>query len=336
MRKILKRRNRNITVNAEIPEIFWERMALIVGKTNLKKIRSTFTRKMSTFRVNTLKAKKDEILKELQDLGFTCEEVSWCPGSYVLMNKTKREMIDLPMYAEGKIYMQSLASMVPPLVLAPKAGDMVLDLTAAPGSKTSQMAAMMSQKGELIANDNSKIRFFKLKHNMELLGVADKKADWTFTLRQEDGSDLCGDYLNTFDKILVDAPCSAEARFLEDDPKTFGFWSEKKVKEMALKQRKLLFSAWYALKPGGTLVYSTCTFAPEENEVQISRLLNRFPDEARIEDISKTLSDVKSLPGLKAWKEKVFHKDITKAARIFPSGEIEGFFVAKIRKLEIE
>ena len=273
--------------------------------------------------------------QELQDLGFKMQEVSWCPGSYILENKTKRELIDLPMYAEGKIYMQSLASMVPPLMLDPHPGEMVLDLTAAPGSKTSQMAAMMNEQGTLIANDNSKIRFFKLKHNMELLGVVDEtKPEWNFTLRQEDGCDLCGDFLDTFDKILVDAPCSAEARFLMDDPKTFSYWSEKKVKEMAMKQRKLLFSAWYALKPGGTLVYSTCTFSPEENEVQISRLLNRFPGEAQIEDISHTLAGLKHLPGLTSWKERTFHPEITKALRIFPTQQVEGFFVAKIKKLQ--
>lgn len=337
MGKIHKRRNRKITENTEIPDSFWERLAIIFGNTHLDQIKATFTNKPSTFRVNTIKAKKEDVVKELHDLGFRFQEVPWCLGSYILENKTKREMIDLPMYSEGKIYMQSLASMLPPLILDPKPAEMILDLTAAPGSKTSQMAALMEQNGTLIANDNSKIRFFKLKHNMELLGVVNEtKADWDFTLRQEDGSDLCGDFINTFDKILVDAPCSAEARFIENDPKTFGYWNEKKVKEMAMKQRKLLFSAWYALKPGGTLVYSTCTFAPEENEVQISRLLNRFPDEAEIQDISETLPGLKHVPALKSWKEKVFHPNITKALRIFPTQEIEGFFVAKIKKLEIE
>lgn len=335
MPRKFKRRNKVIVQHTQIPEEFWQRLENIVGEKNVPFVRETFLHKPSTFRVNKLKAKKEEVEKELQTLGFKIEEVGWHPGAYILRSHTKREFIDLPMYLEGKVYMQSLASMVPPLVLAPQPGEMVLDLTAAPGSKTSQIAALMNQKGELIANDNSKIRFFKLKHNMELLGVADEKTDWNFTLKQEDGSDLCGDYLNTFDKILVDAPCSAEARFLEGDPKTFGYWSEKKVKEMALKQRKLLFSAWYALKPGGSLVYSTCTFAPEENEVQISRLLNRFPDEAEIQDISSVFKDIKYLPGLSSWKEKEFHKDIDKAVRIFPTSEIEGFFVAKIKKKTI-
>jgi len=332
MRKSFKRRHKRITVNTEIPGSFWERLARVVGEKNIDVVKSTFTQKPSTFRVNTLKATKLEVEQALRSLGFEFQEVAWKKDAYILQNKTKRELVDSLPYTEGKIYMQSLASMVPPLMLDPQPGEMVLDLTAAPGSKTSQIAAMMHTTGELIANDNSKIRFFKLKHNMELLGVTDEKEGWSFTLKQEDGSDVCGDYLNTFDKILVDAPCSAEARFLEGDPKTFGYWSEKKIKEMAMKQRKLLFSAWYALKPGGTLVYSTCTFAPEENEVQVSRLLNRFPEEAEIQDISSVIPEMKYLPGLSSWKEKVFHPGITKALRIFPTSEIEGFFVAKIKK----
>ena len=336
MAKKFKRRHRTITVHTEIPTSFWDRLSLIVGQSALAQVQCTFEQKPSTFRVNTIKSTTEEVEKTLTELGFQFKPVSWLDGAYILQNKTKRELVDSSLYTEGKIYMQSLASMVPPLMLDPQPGEMVLDLTAAPGSKTSQMAAMMKQQGELIANDNSKIRFFKLKHNMELLGVADEKEGWSFTLKQEDGSDLCGDYIDTFDKILVDAPCSAEARFIESDPKTFGYWSEKKVKEMAMKQRKLLFSAWYALKPGGTLVYSTCTFAPEENEVQISRLLNRFPEEAQIEDISSVLPGLKHLPGLPAWKEKVFHPEINKAIRIFPTDEIEGFFVAKIKKKALE
>jgi len=336
MAKKFKRRNRTITLNTEIPASFWDRLSLIVGQSDLSKVQCTFEQRPSTFRVNTIKSNTEEVEKTLSELGFKIKPVPWLEGAYILQNKTKRDLVDSPLYTEGKIYMQSLASMVPPLLLDPQPGDMVLDLTAAPGSKTSQMAAMMKQQGELIANDNSKIRFFKLKHNMELLGVADEKEGWNFTLKQEDGSDLCGDYINTFDKILVDAPCSAEARFIESDPKTFGYWSEKKVKEMAMKQRKLLFSAWYALKPGGTLVYSTCTFAPEENEVQISRLLQRFPGEAEIQDISSVISGLKYLPGLSSWKERVFHKDISKALRIFPTEEIEGFFIAKIKKKALE
>lgn len=334
-------------MDKRLPVKFFERLTEIVGQSLFYQIAKTFIERPTTFRVNSIKALKHEIIKALDDGGFKVKNVPWYSDAFILQNKSKRELMELPIYTEGKIYIQSLASMVPPLVLfevtaglpaeasKAKAGEKVLDLTAAPGSKTSQIAALMEKKGELVANDNNKVRFFKLKHNMELLGVVEEKGeghgkDWKFTLRMEDGSKLCSEYKEYFDKILLDAPCSAEARFIEGDPKTYGYWSERKIKEMAYKQRKLLFSAWHALKPGGTLVYSTCTFAPEENEALISQILNRFEDAIEMAPID--VPGLKTLPPLKQWREKQFHPDVQKAIRIFPTSEIEGFFVAKLRK----
>lgn len=154
-----------------IPEKFLERLAQIVGPSFLAQIKQTFVERPTSFRVNTLKGKKDEVIEVLNQNGFKFERVLWYKDAFILLNKSKRELTDLDIYQEGKIYIQSLASMIPPLVLDPQPGEKVLDLTAAPGSKTSQIAALMEGKGELVANDNNKIRFFKLKHNMEILGV---------------------------------------------------------------------------------------------------------------------------------------------------------------------
>ena len=280
-------------------------------------------------------------------------------------------MTDLDIYNEGKIYIQSLASMIPPLVLDPQPGEKILDLTAAPGSKTSQIAALMKKEGELVANDKNKIRFFKLKHNLEGLGIlnpeerevkdlseemsvdktlnileetdSDKKDssspsriprnDNFCTLRMEDGYHLCKEYPEYFDKILLDAPCSAETRFVESDIKTYGYWKEQKIKEMAFTQRGLLFAAWSALKPGGTLVYSTCTFAPEENELQITRFLEKITN---VEILNINGVDIKKLSIVKEWKGRVIDKEVQKKAlRIMPDKEIEGFFVIKMRKLVV-
>lgn len=352
--------------SANIPEGFLERLVNMVGQSGALQIEKTLTTRPTTFRVNTIKAAKHENIKAvLDELGFRVRQVPWYKDAFILLNKSKRELTDLDIYKEGKIYIQSLASMVPPLVLMPAPGDTVLDLTAAPGSKTSQMAMMMEKTGKLVANDNNKVRFFKLKHNMELLGVVDRtpgasdspnevfddvesgdgegsavvegvgtdensESGAFCTLHLGDGSFLCGEHREYFDKILVDAPCSAEARFVNGDPKTYGYWSEKKIKEMAHKQRKLLFSAWVALKPGGTLVYSTCTFAPEENELLVSKLVERFPDE--VEMLDAAVDGLKILRPLKQWKDKKTHPEVQKAARILPTNEIEGFFVAKLRK----
>ena len=318
-------------------ETFKERLELMVGSSLFREMEKTFVVRPTTFRVNTLKSTKQDVRVALEQLGFKTKNVVWYPDAFILQNKTKRELTETTLYTEGKIYIQSLASMVPPLVVNAKPGEKILDLTAAPGSKTSQIAMMMERKGELLANDSNKIRFFKLLHNMEQLGVKNDNDDeeenkkWKFTLRMEHGAKLCAEFPNYFDKILLDAPCSAEARFVEGDPKTTGYWSEKKVKEMAYKQRQLLFAAWNAVKPGGELIYSTCTFSPEENEIQIARLIERYKDEVEVLDAK--IEGLKTYAALKAWNEKDFVSTIKKTVRIFPTSEIEGFFVTKLRKV---
>lgn len=310
-----------------IPEKFLERLTDMFGVSLFNQIKTTFVERPTTFRINTIKAKKEEVLEILKQNGFKFERVAWYSDAFILKNKSKRELTDLDIYNEGKIYIQSLASMVPPLVLDPKPGEKVLDLTAAPGSKTSQIAALMNRQGELVANDNNKIRFFKLKHNMEVLGV---EGEDFLKLRMEHGAALAREYPEHFDKILLDAPCSAETRFIDGEPKTYGYWKEQKVKEMAYKQRQLLLAAWSALKPGGILVYSTCTFSPEENELQVTRLMERV-DDCELLDIN--MPDLKHLPIVKTWNEREVNKEvIKKSLRIMPTKEIEGFFVVKMRK----
>ncbi len=327
----------------ELPEKFIERASLIFGASRFREIEKTFVGRPTTFRINTLKSSSTEVLPILSENGFKVQKIAWYPGAFVLLNKSKRELTDLPLYSEGKLYIQSLASMVPPVVLDPKPGERVLDLTAAPGSKTSQITAMMGKKGELVANDKNKVRFFKLKHNMELLGVADdpilsqgegnaigSKEGWKFVLRMEHGAQLSREYENYFDKILLDAPCSAEARFDTTDPKSFGYWSERKIKEMAYTQRILLRAAWHMLKPGGVLVYSTCTFAPEENEVQLQKFFERIPD---AELLPIVLPELHTAPIASSFKNMVISESIRKNVfRILPNSQIEGFFVAKITK----
>jgi len=293
-------------------------------------ITTTFYRRPTTFRVNTLKSTKTETESVLEAAGFMMDTVPWFFDAYILRNRSKRELIDLPIYTEGKIYIQSLASMVPPLVLDPQPGERVLDLTAAPGSKTGQIAAMMERRGELVANDKSKIRFFKLKHNLEKLGVLGDTDAWKCVLRMEPGTGLVREYPTYFDRILIDAPCSGEARFDHRNPKTFAYWSLRKVKEMIFTQRKLLFSAWQALRPGGVMVYSTCTISPEENELQVATFLERH-DDAVLEPVD--IEGIGRLPMIRAWQGRELSVDVTPCLRVVPTTDMESFFVAKIRKL---
>lgn len=326
-----KKKKQGKVLPKELPKTFVERLATIVGPSLMHEVKKTFVDKPTTFRVNTIKAHRDEIKEQLQRDGFKVKQVAWYSDAFILLNKTKRELTDLPMYMEGKIYIQSLASMVPPLVMDPQPGEKILDLTAAPGSKTSQIAALMEKRGELVANELNKVRFFRLKHNMESLGVDGNTDDWKFMLRMEDGSVLTQEYLGYFDKVLLDAPCSGEARFIEGYPKSYGYWNEKKIKRLAFRQQKLLLACWSALKPGGELVYSTCTMAPEENEMRISKLLERVGEEAAVETIK--IDGLKILPPVTTWKEKEYNPEVKKTLRIQPTNEVEGFYIAKIKKI---
>lgn len=347
---------------AQLPARFRERGLEIYGSYFWQQIEQTFVSRPITFRVNTIKSNRKEVMDELSSGGFKVKSVSWYRDAFILTNKKQNELEETDLYKKGKIYLQSLASMVPPLVLAPEPGEKVLDLTAAPGSKTSQMAALMELRGELVANDNDEVRFQKLKHNLELLGVTpplnlplregetamlgdpsslrrgegrcldQQKGEGSVfcTVHNENGHKLCQQFPNYFDKILLDAPCSAEARINLSERRTFGFWNERNIKDHAFVQRQLICGAWEALKPGGTLVYSTCTFAPEENEVQIDKFLESFP-EAKIIEIK--LDGLQKIEPVLKWKGKELNKQIKKCWRIMPTVEIEGFFVCKIKKI---
>ena len=325
-----KKKKKGGSASRRLPEVFLERLERIVGRSNMEQVCKTFVEKPTTFRVNTIKTTVQQVLSTLQEQGITIKRVPWYSDAFVLTNKSQKELSSLDVYAEGKIYLQSLASMAPPFILDPQPGEKVLDLTAAPGSKTSQMAAMMNKKGELVANDIHPIRGQRLAHNMHALGVDEEADDWNFTLHNIDGEVLVETYENYFDKVLVDAPCSGESRFIAGSARTYRFWNEEYVRKMAFEQSKLLMAGWKALKPGGTLVYSTCTMSPEENERRIDKFLLHAKD-AKI--IPCSIKGQKMLPPVVKWEETPYTNEVKKTLRIFPTDQMEGFYVAKITKL---
>lgn len=238
------------------------------------------------------------------------ERIKGIPHAFAVKNRTDRELLELPFTLEGKIYLQGLTSMLPPLILDPKPGEAVLDLCAAPGSKTSQMAAMMTCRGKIIACEDNGVRFQKLVNTMRVQGAANVEP------KHVDATLLHHDMPEAFDKILADVPCGAEGRINSKDVRSFSFWSEKNIIANAKLQRRLLRSAVAMLKPGGTLVYSTCTLAPEENEDMIAWLLEEFPF-------------MKPAPvSLPFPSRKGPHGEAT----LLPTKDYEGFFVAKLVK----
>lgn len=182
----------------------------------------------------------------------------------------------------------------------------------------------MQNTGTIIANDRSKQRVFKLQANLRAQRVTNTK---TMTIP---GEIIWKKFPNHFDKILVDAPCSMEGRFLSTDKDSYKDWSPKKIKLLAQSQKWLLRSAITATKPGGTIVYSTCTLSPEENEEVLDWLIKTEQYPLTIEHIS--------LPGLKSeyaqniWDNKTMDERISQAIRILPDRTMEAFFVAKIKK----
>ncbi|MBD3398453.1 NOL1/NOP2/sun family putative RNA methylase [Candidatus Micrarchaeota archaeon] len=214
-------------------------------------------------------------------------------------------------YATGWMHTQSLSSMLPPHLLNPKPGENVLDICAAPGSKTTQCAALMQNKGIILANDKNKGRISALANNIERLGVIN-----TSTMNQ-DGARFTSPH--KFQKILVDAPCSG----LGSSEKAYGWWEEKYSRNISALQTAILRTAFSHLEPGGTLVYSTCTYPPDENERPVSRLLEKNPN-AKLEAVEIPNSE----PGIQE-----FGKEFKKARRVYPHKfNSEGFFLAKIRK----
>jgi len=219
--------------------------------------------------------------------------------------------------------------MLPPLALKPKPGEFVLDLCSSPGSKTTQMAAMMKNEGTIIANDVKLDRIKILAANLERCGVMNVVAT------RNDGVGLCNRLAKKgfkFDKILLDVPCSGEGT-LRSSPKTFKMWNFKVVQKLSREQKKLFASAVKCLKVGGEIVYSTCTHSPEENELVVSFALKNFPLE-----IEKVELPLKCRPGVKEWKDEKFEEGVEKCCRIYPQdNDSEGFFVSKFKLVkEIE
>ncbi|MCM8783794.1 MAG: RsmB/NOP family class I SAM-dependent RNA methyltransferase [Candidatus Omnitrophica bacterium] len=311
----------------KLPTDFIERMRLIFPSIKFPNLMHTFTeKKPTTFRINSLKIDPREAVDKLKMLGFRIEKVSWYAEAFILKNAGKKELMESELYKEGYIYIQGLSSMLPPLVLAPLPGEIVLDLTSAPGSKTTQMAVLMHNQGRIVAVEQSKERFFKLLNNLKEQGVNNTEA----VLCR--GENIWLKYKEHFDKVLLDAPCSSEGRFDTTNPRTFLFWKENKVKEMVRKQKRLIFSAVQSAKVGGKILYSTCTFSPEENEGVINWVLQRFKGKIITQKIKLNLPP-NIVPGLRKWQGVEFLPEIHHCSRVLPTLEMEGFFLCLLEKI---
>lgn len=230
----------------------------------------------------------------------------------------------------GDIYSQSLSSMLPVVVLNPQPGEKILDLCAAPGSKTSFLAQRMRHTGVIVANEPSGTRSKKLAANL------DRTSCLNTVVVQTDGTILNRFFTQEFDRILLDAPCSSEGYGRRDNRFFSTMWSEPKIFMAAKLQKRLIESAWEMLAPDGIMVYSTCTSAPEENEAVVQHLLDTYP--ATVEILETGLASIPHAQGLKVWEGQNFDRQITKhAQRFYPhlrseTWNSESFFVVKLQK----
>lgn len=281
--------------------------------------------RLSSFRINQLKVDDElSLLAELATDGWSGLQSSFYEHGYSI-TAGRPEVVNSAAAKDGRIFIQNQASWLPVLAINPHPGDKILDICAAPGGKASHIAELSDNQAELWVNDNSRARLFKLRANFSRLEAR-------YNQQTMYGIDRLPHVLPlaSFDKVLLDAPCSGEGLLDIDRDKDFEYWSLAQIKRLQQLQKKAIMAAWKLLKPGGTLVYSTCTMAPEENEAVIDYLLFRNED-AALQRVDVELPN--QYPAVGSWSGKPYRSNLKHCVRLAPSTLVEAFFVAKITKL---
>ena len=297
---------------------FIKRYSQLTDWETFKKYSLCFLRR--SIRVNTLQATVADVKKSIEAKGWKLTPIPWCKEGFWIDHPERRDVGNLLEHHLGKIYVQEAASMIPPLVLQPQPGEMVLDMCAAPGSKTTQMGAMMNNEGIIVANDYKGDRLQSLGLNIQ----RNVLTNTIITLMH--GKRF---YQFEFDKILLDAPCSGTGT-IRKSLKTISIWNPGMVSKIAKAQKELIENAFKNLKAGGEMVYSTCSLEPEEDEGVIDFLLQKF---ANAEIIEVDLPGLKRSPAVLEFEGVEYNPEVKHCIRIWPQdNDTEGFFVAKIRK----
>ncbi len=293
----------------KFPKFLENRLTKIYGEEEKNKIIEGYKRKrVVTFRVNTLKSNTEKIKNFLENKKIIFKEVSWNKEAFIIENLKEEEIKKLLIYENGEIYLQSLSSMIPPIILNPKENENILDMAAAPGGKTTEIAALSQNEAMITACEKNKIRAERLKYNLNKQGAT------RVNVMVEDARKL--DNFFSFDKILLDSPCSGSGTFNVFEEK----FTEELIKRSVKLQEELLIKGLKILKPGGELVYSTCSILQEENEEVINKALGivKNIEIVPIEDIFK---EIPKIPN-----------SINGTICIKPDINYEGFFVAKLRR----
>tara|TARA_Y100000310_G_C20611470_1_gene778209 strand:- start:571 stop:1530 length:960 start_codon:yes stop_codon:yes gene_type:complete len=313
--------------NYEPKEKFVERMReLLSGNEDVERyFEVAKSVPLKSIRVNTLKIGVDELKSKLLGKGWEVRQpFSEYPEIIIVDGIEPGEIGKAREHLLGYYYVQEITSMMPVIALGLRKDERFLDLCASPGSKTTQAAMLMENTGSIIANDVSLGRISILSANLQRCGVMNS------VVTRHPGSELVLKLSKLgmgFDKILVDAPCSGEGN-IRCSPRTYLEWSEKLLKSMGRKQKKIVSEVVGLLAENGEMVYSTCTHAPEENEEVVQYLIDEFGLE-----IVPVKLPLKVRPGLLYWRGKKFSKEMKNAVRIYHhDNDMEGFFLCKLKE----
>ena len=296
-----------------VPEFLIEMLNKQYGEGITSKILEGYSQKrMVTFRVNTLKTSIEKVEEVLKNNNIEFKKVSWSDVAYIVKNVREDTLKELEVYKKGEIYLQSLSSMLPPIVLEPKENTDILDMCAAPGGKTTELASLTNNNANITACELNKIRIEKLKYNIEKQGAT------SVYIMQEDSRRI-NDFFS-FDNILLDAPCSGSGTLNVEDVNLEKTFTEKLIEKSQKAQLELLNKAVKILKQGQEMVYSTCSILNVENEEIVSKILKNN----KVEIVPIEFKGKEELPLLPT--------KIDGTLCVMPTELYEGFFIAKIRK----
>lgn len=300
-------------MKAKLPEFLTKLLEKQYGEVTTEKILQGYqAKRKTTFRINNLKSNIEEIKNILNENRIEYEAVEWSKEAFILKNISEKEIRNLEIYENGKIYLQSLSSMLPPIILQPKEGTDILDMAAAPGGKTTQIASITNNKANITACEKNKIRAERLKYNIQKQGAK------VYVMTQD--ARTIDDFFS-FDQILLDAPCSGSGTINLEETELETNFTKNRIQKSVETQIALLRKAMELLKSGKEMIYSTCSILAQENEEVIDKVLK----EKKAEIVPIYLKGIEKLPLLPSKIEGTLN--------VCPNEFYEGFFIAKLRKL---
>ena len=300
-------------IEKKLPSFFITMLASQYGEGLTKKIIEGYNVKRKvTFRVNTLKTTSEQVEKVLKENKIEFENPIWSKDAFIINNVNENEIQKLKIYERGEIYLQSLSSMLPPIILDPKENTDILDMCAAPGGKTTEVAALTNNNAHITACEMNKIRCDRLKYNIEKQGAT------SVYVMQEDARKI-NEYFS-FDQILLDAPCSGSGTLNIEDKNLEKIFTKILIEKSMKSQLELLKKALKILKPGHEIIYSTCSILACENEEIVEKALKGV--KAKIVPIE--FEGKVTLP--------ILPTKINGTLCVMPTELYEGFFIAKIIK----